>query len=77
MILEVLKIENHNKDLKNIKKHDNDVENKSKENKTEKIETCYFCLQKFDMNQDDLSCYKYGKYPMCDYCAQFYGFYSD
>lgn len=42
----------------------------------EKIETCYFCLQKFDMNKDDYSHYKYGKFPMCDYCSQFYGFYD-
>ncbi len=47
------------------------------ENKPEKIETCYFCLQKFDINKDDLSHYKYGKFPMCDYCSQFYGFYNE
>ena len=46
-------------------------------NKVEKIEICYFCLRKFDMNKDNLSYYKYGKYPMCGYCAEFYGFYSD
>jgi hypothetical protein len=46
-------------------------------NKPEKIETCYFCLQKFDINKDDLSHYKYGKFPMCDYCSQFYGFYDE
>ncbi len=45
--------------------------------KREKVEICYFCHKKFDMNKDDLSHYKYGKYPMCDYCSQFYGFYSD
>lgn len=45
--------------------------------KPEKIETCYFCLQKFDMNKDDSSHYKYGKFPMCDYCSQFYGFYDE
>jgi hypothetical protein len=45
--------------------------------KPEKIETCYFCLQKFDINKDDLSHYKYGKFPMCDYCSQFYGFYDE
>jgi len=43
----------------------------------EKIETCYFCLQKFDMNNDDASHYKYDKYPMCAYCSEFYGFYKD
>jgi hypothetical protein len=45
--------------------------------KREKVEICYFCHKKFDMNKDDSSRYKYGKYPMCDYCSQFYGFYSD
>lgn len=45
--------------------------------KPEKIETCYFCNKKFDMNKDDYSHYKYGKYPMCDYCSQFYGFYDE
>lgn len=53
-----------------------EIEDKSK-SKPEKIETCYFCLQKFDMNKDDLSHYKYGKFPMCDYCSQFYGFYDE
>jgi hypothetical protein len=47
------------------------------EKKEEKIETCYFCNRKFDMNKDDSSHYKYGKYPVCDYCSEFYGFYSD
>ncbi len=107
MILEVLKIENHNKNIKSDSKDDKHIGNKSDEsksdenktdenklektkddenraekknadeNKPEKIETCYFCLKKFDINKDDLSHYKYGEYPMCDYCAQFYGFYSD
>lgn len=61
---------------KENKADDKTTKNKD-ENKTEKIETCYFCRQKFDMNKDDLSHYKYGKFPMCDYCSQFYGFYSD
>ena len=43
----------------------------------EKIETCYFCLKKFDINKDDLSHYKFDKYPMCAYCSEFYGFYAD
>ncbi len=43
----------------------------------EKVETCYFCLKKFDINKNDSSHYKFDKYPMCDYCSQFYGFYSD
>ncbi|MDD1775620.1 MAG: hypothetical protein LUQ24_08825 [Methanobacterium sp.] len=53
-----------------------DNSDKEREEK-EKIETCYFCLQKFDINKDDLSHYKYGKFPMCDYCSQFYGFYEE
>ncbi len=58
--------------------NDKSVEaNDKSEDKPEKIETCYFCLQKFDMNKDDCSHYKYGKFPMCDYCSQFYGFYDD
>lgn len=51
--------------------------NDQPEGKPEKIETCYFCLQKFDINKDDCSHYKYGKFPMCDYCSQFYGFYDE
>lgn len=51
--------------------------NTKKEKKEEKIEICYFCNRKFDMNKDDSSHYKYGKYPVCDYCSEFYGFYSD
>lgn len=51
--------------------------NDKSKDKPEKIETCYFCLQKFDMNKDDCSHYKYGKFPMCDYCSQFYGFYDE
>jgi hypothetical protein len=51
--------------------------NDQPEDKPEKIETCYFCLQKFNMNKDDCSHYKYGKFPMCDYCSQFYGFYDE
>ena len=50
-----------------------EIENSEKN--PEKIETCYFCNKKFDINKDDSSHYKYGKYPMCDYCSRFYGFY--
>lgn len=46
------------------------------EYKSEKIVTCFTCLVKFDINADDCSHYHYGKYPMCDYCSQFYGFYK-
>jgi hypothetical protein len=42
-----------------------------------KMEICYLCHKEFDMNQDDASRYRYGKFPMCDYCAEFYGFYFE
>nr|WP_243686939.1 hypothetical protein [Methanobacterium formicicum] len=29
------------------------------------------------MNKDDGSRYRYGKFPLCAYCAEFYGFYFD
>lgn len=60
------------KDLRIEKKIGN-----STETKIEKIEICYFCHKKFDMYKEELSYYKYEKYPMCGYCAEFYGFYSD
>ncbi len=41
----------------------------------EKIEICYICHKKFDITKDDESYYRHGKYPMCAYCAEFYGFY--
>jgi len=44
--------------------------------KTEKIEVCYFCHQEFDINLDDDSHYHYEEYPMCAYCSEFYGFYD-
>jgi hypothetical protein len=58
---------------------DKNINNEEKKDipKPEKIEICYFCHQKFDVNKDDSSHYKYGKFPMCAYCSEFYGFYSD
>jgi hypothetical protein len=47
------------------------------DNKSEKIETCYTCGKKFDINKNDGSRYRYGKFAMCAYCAEFYGFYFD
>ncbi|MEN4018861.1 MAG: hypothetical protein PQ975_08860 [Methanobacterium sp.] len=41
----------------------------------EKIEVCFICHKKFDINKDDESYYRHGKYPICAYCAEFYGFY--
>jgi len=65
----VIKIEEKDTQKKKIEE--------TKSEKPEKIETCYLCNKKFDMNKDDYSHYKYGKYPMCDYCSQFYGFYDE
>ena len=45
------------------------------EEKPEKIEVCYICNKKFNINADDESYYWQGKYPFCAYCAEFYGFY--
>jgi len=45
------------------------------EEKPEKIEVCYICHKKFNINADDESYYWQGKYPFCAYCAEFYGFY--
>lgn len=45
--------------------------------KSVKMEICYLCHKEFGMNQDDASRYRYGKFPLCDYCAEFYGFYFD
>ena len=82
LILEVFKIKINDNSTESIKQSKEDVDTEAENidksgNKTEKIETCYFCHQKFDMNKDDLSHYKYGKFPMCDYCSQFYGFYEE
>jgi hypothetical protein len=41
----------------------------------EKIEICYICNKKFNINADDESYYWKDKYPFCAYCAEFYGFY--
>ena len=43
----------------------------------EKIETCFLCGKKFDMNKSELAYYGYDKYPICDYCAEFYSFYKE
>ncbi len=43
----------------------------------EKIETCYTCGKKFDMNKEEGARYRCEKYPLCAYCAEFYGFYFD
>ena len=45
------------------------------EDKEEKIEVCYICHKKFNINADDESYYWKDKFPFCAYCAEFYGFY--
>jgi hypothetical protein len=60
----------------NIKSEETKITSANEENKkTEKIETCYTCGKKFDMNKEDGSRYRYEKFPLCAYCAEFYGFY--
>ena len=53
-----------------------DVENRENK-KDEKIEVCYTCGKKFDMNADEGAHYHYGEYPMCGYCTNFFGFYEE
>ncbi|WP_407376382.1 hypothetical protein [Methanobrevibacter sp.] len=43
----------------------------------EKIETCFICGKEFDMANSDLAYYRNGQFPICDYCADFYGFYQE
>jgi len=57
----------------NIKNHPS---NQNSEEEREKIEICYICGVKFNINEDDDSHYHYDKYPMCGYCSEFYGFYN-
>ncbi|MBI5680352.1 MAG: hypothetical protein HZC47_05630 [Methanobacterium sp.] len=47
----------------------------NKEEKPEKIEECFICHKKFNINADDDSYYRNDKYPICAFCAEFYGFY--
>ncbi|WP_409200019.1 hypothetical protein [Methanobrevibacter sp. DSM 116169] len=47
----------------------------SKDNNDEKIEVCYLCGVKFNINAKDNSYYRYDKYPVCDGCSNSYGFY--
>ncbi|MEN6329972.1 MAG: hypothetical protein ABFC91_06745 [Methanobacteriaceae archaeon] len=64
--------------VKEINEQENgDQDHKQSKNgeKPVKMEICYLCHKEFDMNQDDASRYRYGKFPLCDYCAEFYGFY--
>lgn len=66
--------------VKKIKEKSRDDQGPGKLNadkKSVKMEICYLCHKEFDMNLDDASRYRYGKFPLCDYCAEFYGFYFD
>lgn len=49
----------------------------NKNNKTEKIETCYGCGIEFNMDKDDSSHYHYGKYPLCNRCSEYYAFFDE
>lgn len=60
-----------NTEKENIEKSDECRESEERE----KIEICFICHKKFDINKDDESYYRHGKYPICAYCAEFYGFY--
>ncbi len=57
--------------------NENNENNVKNEEKEEKIEVCYTCGKEFDMNSDEGAHYHYGKYPMCGYCSNFYGFYKE
>ncbi len=58
-----------------IKKEEEILGGEEIKEKPEKIEVCYICRKKFNINADDESYYWQGKYPFCAYCAEFYGFY--
>ena len=65
-----------NNENKKIEENKKDIRSGSEgEERQEKIEVCFICHKKFDINKDDESYYRHGKYPMCAYCAEFYGFY--
>ncbi|MEL7670290.1 hypothetical protein [Methanobacterium sp.] len=66
-------IEETGKDKKTVAKDEEIC--KEVEEKPEKIEECYICHKKFNINADDESYYWKGKYPFCAHCAEFYGFY--
>ncbi|HML05438.1 MAG TPA: hypothetical protein VK426_06675 [Methanobacterium sp.] len=61
------------KEKDKLKENENSVP--EAEEKVEKIEVCYICHKKFNINADDESYYWKNKYPFCAYCAEFYGFY--
>ena len=67
-------IEELGKDKKTHAKNEEVCEEKVEE-KPEKIEVCYICNKKFNINADDESYYWKEKYPFCAHCAEFYGFY--
>lgn len=65
------------KKIKEKSKDDQGLKESKAGKKPVKMEICYLCHKEFDMNQADASRYRYGKFPLCDYCAEFYGFYFD
>ncbi|WP_424354873.1 hypothetical protein [Methanobacterium sp. MBAC-LM] len=67
-------IEETGKNKKTVAK-DEEICEEEVEEKPEKIEECYICHKKFNINADDESYYWKEKYPFCAHCAEFYGFY--
>ncbi len=67
-------IEETGKDKKTVAKGEENCKEEVEE-KPEKIEECYICHKKFNINADDESYYWKEKYPFCAHCAEFYGFY--
>lgn len=63
-------------ELEKDKKTEDEETCEEVEEKPEKIEVCYICNKKFNINADDESYYWQGKYPFCAFCAEFYGFYK-
>ncbi len=61
-------------DKDNINTKENEF--KSEVENEKKIEICYTCGKKFDMNKEEGAHYHYGEFPMCGYCSNFYGFYQ-
>jgi len=63
------------KNTEKEKTEENEKDFGSEKEVREKIEVCFICHKKFNINADDESYYWKDKYPFCAYCAEFYGFY--
>lgn len=73
-MFDIMGMENNENGANPEKKNDEMESNKDKE---VKMEICYTCGKKFDMNSDEGAHYHYGEYPMCGYCTNFFGFYQE